>query len=517
MTVTAPVPTPRPPTAPASLADLGWDAGWEAAFAPHAAQGLHPARVVAAHRDLWVVALPSGDREAVVSGRLRHDALGPGDLPAAGDWVAVSGAGTGDADTWTTVIGAVLPRRTAFRRSAGEERLAGNLSAEQVLAANVDVAFVVAGLDGDFNLRRLERYLAVAWSGGTTPVILLNKADMAADLDGLRVAAEAVAPGVEVRTMSALTGDGVAGLAADHLPPGRTAVVLGLVGRRQVHARQRARGARAPAHRRRPRGRRQGPPHDHDPRAGPAPGRRDPHRHPGDPLPGRRRGRGRHGHHLRRHHRARGRAAASATAATRRSRAARSGPRWRTGAWAPTAFESHRKLEKEAAHAARKGDRLAQDAESRKWRAIHASVKQHMRQQVRQRPMTATPTTMPGTTTPTSLGPPLAPAGPGVTYRRWRGMGDIEGMAAANARLRGHVGLLEPIDVDGMRHRYTHLVNSDPTTDCILCPARRPASRGYARDGVARPRRWRPDPRRDPSVEPAAWGLGHRRHAAPVG
>ena len=115
-------------------------------------------------------------------------------------------------------------------RSAGEERLAGNLAAEQVLAANVDVAFVVAGMDGDFNLRRIERYLAVAWSGGATPVIVLNKADVAADVDGLRVAAAAVAPGVEVHAISALNGDGVEPLRDAHLARGRTAVVLGSSG-----------------------------------------------------------------------------------------------------------------------------------------------------------------------------------------------------------------------------------------------------------------------------------------------
>ena len=89
-------------------------------------------------------------------------------------------------------------------------RTAGNLADEQVMAANVDVAFLVAGLDGDFNLRRLERYLAVAWSSGVTPVVVLNKADVARDLEGRLVAVEAVAPGVPIVVLSALTGDHVA-------------------------------------------------------------------------------------------------------------------------------------------------------------------------------------------------------------------------------------------------------------------------------------------------------------------
>jgi ribosome biogenesis GTPase len=113
-----------------------------------------------------------------------------------------------------------------FRRGAEE----GHAIDDQVLAANVDVAFVVAGLDGDFNLRRIERYLAVTWSGGATPVVVLNKADIAVDLDALRAAAASIAPGTGVIAISARTGDGVADLALSHLGPGRTAVVLGSSG-----------------------------------------------------------------------------------------------------------------------------------------------------------------------------------------------------------------------------------------------------------------------------------------------
>ncbi len=106
------------------------------------------------------------------------------------------------------MIAAVLPRRSSFRRSAADSnrRTSGLLADEQVIAANVDVACIVAGLDGDFNLRRLERYLAVAWSSGVTPVVVLNKADIADDLEGRLVAVEAIAPGVPIVTVSALTG-----------------------------------------------------------------------------------------------------------------------------------------------------------------------------------------------------------------------------------------------------------------------------------------------------------------------
>ena len=232
------------------LENLGWDPGWAAAFAPFDGVGRQPARVVAAHRDSWVLATATGDRDASVSGRLRHQAIGPGDLPAVGDWVSAvvpgggaSGAGANGAATPNAatpapepaVIHAILPRRSAFQRGGGDGTRSGSgrIADEQVMAANIDVALLIAGLDGDFNARRLERYLAVAWSGGATPVVVLNKsdvADAAGNLAALIAAAAGVAPGVDVRAISARTGDGVEALASDHLRPGRTAVVLGSSG-----------------------------------------------------------------------------------------------------------------------------------------------------------------------------------------------------------------------------------------------------------------------------------------------
>jgi ribosome biogenesis GTPase len=116
-------------------------------------------------------------------------------------------------------------------RSAADasRRTAGHLADEQVIAANVDIAFLVAGLDGDFNLRRLERYLAVAWSSGVTPVIVLNKADVARDLEERLVAVASIAPAVPIVVLSALTGDHVTDLLL-YLGPGRTSVVLGSSG-----------------------------------------------------------------------------------------------------------------------------------------------------------------------------------------------------------------------------------------------------------------------------------------------
>ncbi len=184
------------------------------------------ARVIAVHKETSIVRGQDGvDRPAIVSGRFRYDALAPSDFPAVGDWVSVSNGQE------PAVISAVLPRRSAFVRSAADasRRSAGNLIDEQVLAANVDVAFLVAGLDNDFNLRRLERYLAVAWSSGVRPVIVLNKADVAIDLDDRLLDVASVAPAVPIVVLSALTGDHLADL-SPYLVTGQTAVVLGSSG-----------------------------------------------------------------------------------------------------------------------------------------------------------------------------------------------------------------------------------------------------------------------------------------------
>jgi ribosome biogenesis GTPase len=189
------------------------------------------ARVIAVHKETSIVRGPDGlDRPAIVSGRFRFEALASSDYPAVGDWVTL-GAETAQDGADPAVITAVLPRRSAFVRSAADasRRSAGHLVDEQVLAANVDVAFLVAGLDHDFNLRRLERYLAVAWSSGVRPVIVLNKADVAIDLDQRLLHVEWIAPAVPTVVLSALTGDHVTDLST-YLSPGQTAVVLGSSG-----------------------------------------------------------------------------------------------------------------------------------------------------------------------------------------------------------------------------------------------------------------------------------------------
>lgn len=210
----------------ADLTKLGWDASWQETFREHDRAGRKPARVRREERgQYWLVTTADGDDGAAligeVAGTFRHRAAEAADYPTVGDWVAITHADLGGE---RAIIHAVLPRRTQFSR-----KRKGTALEEQVIVANADVALVVTGLDGDFSVRRIERYLTAAWQSGTTPVVVLNKADLAEDLDGALAEAEEVAYGAPVVATSATTGEGIAAILA-HLGPGKTAVLLGSSG-----------------------------------------------------------------------------------------------------------------------------------------------------------------------------------------------------------------------------------------------------------------------------------------------
>ena len=188
-----------------TLAALGWTDELEAAFTTYAEQGFDPARVVAEHRGGYAVRTIRDDRLAHARGKLRDDELWGG-MPTVGDWVVVVDAGERYA------IEAVLPRRTKVH----------------VLVANVDTLFIVSGLDHDFNIRRLERYLATAWESGANPVIVLTKLDVLDDAEKL-VQAEAIAMGVPVHAVSNVTAEGLDALDA-YLDWGKTIALIGSSG-----------------------------------------------------------------------------------------------------------------------------------------------------------------------------------------------------------------------------------------------------------------------------------------------
>ncbi len=206
----------------ATVSDLvafGWTVDVSTAFAAHAAAGFEPARVVAEDRGSYIVQTAGGERRASVTGRYRFDAGDdPAAYPAVGDWVAVE-ARDDDAS-----VHAVLPRRTSVLRHAPGVR-----SVAQVVAANVDVVFVVASLNQDLNLRRLERYLALAWESGAEPVVVLSKADLGEGLEATLALVESVAVGVTIIVVSAIDGRGIDELRA-HIRPGATVAFVGSSG-----------------------------------------------------------------------------------------------------------------------------------------------------------------------------------------------------------------------------------------------------------------------------------------------
>jgi ribosome biogenesis GTPase len=204
------------------LEQLGWSSHFEEQFDQLVAQShkLEPARVAVEHRGAYLLYTEGGERLGEVSARLRSDASGRGDFPAVGDWVAVSEGGTLE----RLLIHAVVPRRTKFSR-----KVAWKETEEQVVAANVDVVFLVAAFGHDFNPRRLERYLTMAWESGADPAILLTKSDLADELPQRLLEIESIAFGVPVHPLCALTGEGLDALEG-YLTGNRTVALLGSSG-----------------------------------------------------------------------------------------------------------------------------------------------------------------------------------------------------------------------------------------------------------------------------------------------
>lgn len=205
------------------LAEWGWDERWAEAFLPYAASGLTPARVTIEFNHIYRLVTPHGEINAQQAGRMRHRAEGRHELAAVGDWVAVRLSGEAG------IIEAILLRRSKFSR-----KVAGDVTEEQVVAANIDTVFLVMGLDHDYNPRRLERYLLMSYESGATPVILLSKADVSNQVAERVAEVSAVAPGTAVHAISAKPRGGAAPFGVDvverYLGVGRTGALLGSSG-----------------------------------------------------------------------------------------------------------------------------------------------------------------------------------------------------------------------------------------------------------------------------------------------
>lgn len=200
------------------LSDFGYSKTWADRFdqlTSNLSEPLEPARVVFESRELYRVMTAAGERDARLAGRLRRG----DDLPAVGDWVAVEIAGDGPCR-----IQAIVPRITRLSR-----KVAGDQTREQLVAANIDTVFLVMGLDGDFNLRRLERFAVMAEESGAAPVVVLTKSDLHADAAGARLDAQASAPGLPIYVVSSLFDQGLDPLRV-FLAGGETVAMVGSSG-----------------------------------------------------------------------------------------------------------------------------------------------------------------------------------------------------------------------------------------------------------------------------------------------
>lgn len=198
---------------------LGWSEDLALSFAPFAAQPLQVGRVARQYKQLYTLYTEGGELAAEISGKFRYQIESTEDLPCVGDWVVISVS-----KSQTATIQHLLPRRTLFSR-----KVAGATIDIQLIAANLDSVFLVCGLDDDFNLRRIERYLVMIWESGARPIIVLNKVDIGEQIEQRLLDLEAIAVGIPIIQISALHDQGLDELSS-WLQPGQTVALVGSSG-----------------------------------------------------------------------------------------------------------------------------------------------------------------------------------------------------------------------------------------------------------------------------------------------
>lgn len=202
-----------------NLESFGWNEFFANNFAPFAEQGYSVGRVAVQHKTQYELYTEHGEKRAETTGKMQYAARGKDDLPVVGDWVVIR-----PREENLATIYDFLPRKSKFSRKA-----AGKKTEEQIVAANIDTVFLVSGLDGDYNLRRMERYLVVAWESGANPVIVLNKVDLCDDIAQVIQEVDSIALGVPIIVMSALNNQGLDELMS-YIKKGTTGALLGSSG-----------------------------------------------------------------------------------------------------------------------------------------------------------------------------------------------------------------------------------------------------------------------------------------------
>ncbi|MCX5785245.1 MAG: ribosome small subunit-dependent GTPase A [Elusimicrobia bacterium] len=201
------------------LEDLGWDDFFQRQLET-AGSSLIPARITAEYAGCYEVRLARGEALASATGRFRHTAASTGEMPVVGDWVLLSD----NPGAERLPIQAVLKRRSKLSRKATDEE-----EAEQPIAANVDTVFIVQSLDGNYNLRRLERFLVAVRESGAAPVVILNKADLCPEAEKRAEEASLLAPSIPVIILDSISLRGY-GRLAPFLAKGRTIAFIGSSG-----------------------------------------------------------------------------------------------------------------------------------------------------------------------------------------------------------------------------------------------------------------------------------------------
>jgi ribosome biogenesis GTPase / thiamine phosphate phosphatase len=202
------------------LRDLGWNSFFDGCFSDLGQAALVPARLVEELKGFHRARSGNGEYLAEIAGKIRYQAEDREDLPAVGDWVALAPR----PEEGRARIEYILPRRTKLSR-----KVAGRVQGEQIVATNLDVVFIVSSLNRELNLRRIERYLTLAWDSGARPVVLLNKVDLCIDADARAADVARVSLDVPVHLLSAREGTGLEPV-RKYFAQGETAAFIGSSG-----------------------------------------------------------------------------------------------------------------------------------------------------------------------------------------------------------------------------------------------------------------------------------------------
>lgn len=206
-----------------NLNKLGFNAFFKKHFENCQLENVSAGRICAEHKGGYKLYSKDGELNAIISGKFRNNVKSKEDFPAVGDWVifeAVNGKNEGA----NAIIQGILPRKSKFSR-----KVAGKETQEQIIASNIDIAFVVCALNYDFNLRRIERYLSLVWQSGATPVIVLTKPDLCKDIQNKITEVSNVAFGVDIHVINNISADGIEVL-QDYFNENKTVVLLGSSG-----------------------------------------------------------------------------------------------------------------------------------------------------------------------------------------------------------------------------------------------------------------------------------------------